>query len=101
MKDEKNTESDGVERGFSPESNMKEDPLKASGKLVDELILGSGPTVSEGHSISLRDWFALASLAGMRAAMNPTEGEEVVPSEVAKWAYQDADAMMDEREKGS
>jgi len=47
--------------------------------------------------MSLRDYFAAAALTGMNAAIgsikDPTDGR------LAKWAYDQADAMLEERKK--
>jgi len=48
--------------------------------------------------MSLRDYFAGQSLAGQISGMMRTEYEQIDVRKIAENAYQDADAMLKERE---
>jgi hypothetical protein len=53
-----------------------------------------------GHSgISLRDYFAAAALQGYTASYLSHEGAPHTSADLAKNAYEDADAMIAERDK--
>ena len=53
-------------------------------------------TWGEHHGMSLRDWFAGMTLAGMNA--NPLWDEQEIET-IAAYAYSQADAMLAERSK--
>jgi len=53
------------------------------------------PVLNKSYGMTLRDWFAGMALAGMRAKTNVNSG----PNDYARFAYQQADAMLAEREK--
>jgi hypothetical protein len=59
---------------------------------------GTGGVTRDGHGMSLRDAFALAALIG-----SSTDGgisdDEGIQEEVAEKCYQQADAMLAERER--
>ncbi len=55
----------------------------------------SGPSTYHYSGMSLRDYFA--AMAMQAVATNPTGAESFTFDERAKWAYQQADAMLKTR----
>lgn len=49
------------------------------------------------HGMTLRDWFAGQALGGTTA--NDFALNNYIPSQIAEWAYQMADAMIAERDR--
>jgi hypothetical protein len=66
-----------------------------------------GPAFPESDTayggMSLRDYFAAAALTGYRTAVFQwyisANGKFTHPTQIAEWAYADADAMLAERNK--
>jgi hypothetical protein len=57
--------------------------------------IGRQLTIAPQQGMSLRDWFAGMAIQGIRRDL----GSDPVSWVVAKLAYEDADAMLKEREK--
>lgn len=62
----------------------------------DRIILENNMKKAEEY-VRLRDEFAKAALTGILAAIKP--GERVSYDDVAMWAYNHADAMIEERNR--
>ena len=56
------------------------------------------PDLERHAGMTLRDWFAGQAIASLAGRMFR---EEVYESDIARWAYTVADAMLAEREKGN
>ena len=63
---------------------------------VPSYHMGEGVYMSPHPGMSLRDWFAGMTLAGMNA--NPLWDEQEIET-IAAYAYSQADAMLTERSK--